>query len=129
MMDYMITRYHLFCFSSETEDTPKGVPAQGKTWLDDATISSEQPKPEAEGGQENPESAGAADAPETPTKDESGVETPVVVNLADLADTDIEITLPNLICPSSEIKSREYGVRQWLKTTSFPCAIRTTPLL
>jgi hypothetical protein len=40
-----------------------------------------------------------------------------------------ELTLPEFKCPSSEEKSREYAIREWLKHTSFSIGDRNVPLL
>ncbi|XP_064625385.1 uncharacterized protein LOC135486497 isoform X2 [Lineus longissimus] len=39
-----------------------------------------------------------------------------------------QLTLPEFKCPSSEEKSREYAIREWLKHTSFTIGNRNVPL-
>ncbi|KAK6180199.1 hypothetical protein SNE40_012391 [Patella caerulea] len=49
-----------------------------------------------------------------------------VINLDDLKEQKIE--LPKFICPSSETKSRQTAIKDWLASTSFTCANRQIPL-
>lgn len=49
------------------------------------------------------------------------------VNLDDLQNH--KLSLPDFICPSSEEKSRQAAVREWIEKSSFPWALRTIPLL
>ena len=52
--------------------------------------------------------------------------TPQILSLDDLAEQEL---LPDYICPSSEDKSRQAAVREWIERSSFPWALRTVPLL
>ena len=40
-----------------------------------------------------------------------------------------KLSLPDYICPSSEKKSRQAAVKEWIEKSSFPWALRTVPLL
>ena len=40
-----------------------------------------------------------------------------------------KLSLPDYICPSSEEKSRQAAVKEWIEKSSFPWALRTVPLL
>ena len=50
-----------------------------------------------------------------------------VVTLQELREQKIE--LPNFICPSSEDKSRQSRIKDWLEKTTFTWASRAVPLL
>lgn len=51
----------------------------------------------------------------------------LVLNLADLQkDPYKTVTLPDYICPSSERKSRQAAVKQWLYSAHFPAAMRSS---
>ena len=50
-----------------------------------------------------------------------------VMSLEDLHNQ--RLSLPDFICPSSEEKSRQAAVREWIENSSFPWALRTVPLL
>ena len=50
-----------------------------------------------------------------------------ILSLQDLRTK--KLSLPDLICPSSEEKSREAAVKEWIEKSSFPWALRTVPLL
>ncbi len=65
--------------------------------------------------------------PSTPQQNGEGPVTPQVLSLDDLAEQ--ELLLPDYICPSSEDKSRQAAVREWIERSSFPWALRTVPLL
>ena len=40
-----------------------------------------------------------------------------------------EVILPRFVCPSSETKSRQEAIKEWLAKTSFSTACRTLPLM
>ncbi len=61
---------------------------------------------------------------------ETGVDNvvkPEQITVVHLKDID-QYQLPGFICPSSETKSREAAVKDWLKKTTFPWALRSLPL-
>ncbi|KAL8572269.1 hypothetical protein ACOMHN_022505 [Nucella lapillus] len=44
-------------------------------------------------------------------------------------DEEGEVVLPRFLCPSSESKSRQAAIKEWLAKTSFSSACRTVPLM
>jgi len=102
-----------------------------KTWVDDVSVSSD--------GQAS--IAGSATTAEEPEELQTAEQQPVLPepkplepleHLESEAKEDSEreeCQPPDLICPSSEERSRSYAVLQWLMKCDFHKAIRTTPLI
>ena len=68
--------------------------------------------------------------PGSPVEDGTEVKKGDPVNILNLNDLKrIRVKLPDFICPSSQDKSKESAVLDWLETTSNHWAMKTSPLL
>lgn len=103
-------------------------------WVDDMTITSE---PVNEPGDDTQQNAGegtqsrlnSAKSNERKTPGQEDKENlPVVITNADDVIED-HIELPKFLCPSSELKSKQAAIKDWLARTNFNHSSRCVPLI
>lgn len=103
-------------------------------WVDDMTITSE---PVNEPGDDTQQNAGegtqsrlnsAKSNERKPPGQEDKENLPVVITNADDVIED-HIELPKFLCPSSELKSKQAAIKDWLARTNFNHSSRCVPLI
>lgn len=101
-------------------------------WVDDMTITSEPPIELTEGQQNTGEETqcrlGSAKSNEIKAPAPEDKENlPLTKNTDDVIEDHIE--LPKFLCPSSELKSKQAAIKDWLSRTNFTYSSRCVPLI